>query len=83
MTFRGTTVEVPVENDHYVWLVERVPIEAIAAVHVQTWHSAYRGTARDAYVDTSVERRSEVWSRILARLTFLVPVPSSSKMGSR
>ena len=29
VTFRGTTVEVPVENDHYAWLVDRVPIEAM------------------------------------------------------
>jgi hypothetical protein len=29
VTFRGTSVEIPVENDHYVWLVEHVPIEAM------------------------------------------------------
>ncbi len=29
VTFRGSTVEIPVEHDHYAWLVERVPIEAM------------------------------------------------------
>jgi hypothetical protein len=29
VTFRGSTVEIPVEHDHYAWLVERVPIEAV------------------------------------------------------
>ena len=29
VTFRGATVEIPVERDHYAWLVERVPIEAM------------------------------------------------------
>ncbi len=27
VTFRGSTVEIPVQNGHYVWLVERVPME--------------------------------------------------------
>lgn len=41
--------------------------EAVAAVHVHSWQTAYRGLIPDAYLDTlSVERRSEVWSRILA-----------------
>ena len=40
--------------------------EVVAAVHVRSWQSAYRGLIPDAYLDTlSVERRSEVWSRIL------------------
>lgn len=29
VTFRGTTIEIPVENGHYVWLVEGLPIEAV------------------------------------------------------
>ena len=29
VTFRGATVEIPVEHDHYAWLVERVPIGAM------------------------------------------------------
>ena len=29
VTLRGATIEVPVQNDHYVWLVERVPVEAM------------------------------------------------------
>lgn len=41
--------------------------EAIAAVHVRSWQSAYRGLLPGAYLDAlSVERRSEVWSRILS-----------------
>lgn len=40
---------------------------AVAAVHVLSWQSAYRGLLPDAYLDgLSVERRSEVWSRILS-----------------
>lgn len=39
----------------------------VAAVHVRSWQQAYRGLLPDAYLDTlSVERRREVWSRILA-----------------
>jgi len=41
--------------------------EAVATVHVRSWQSAYRGLLPDAFLDTlSVERRSEVWNRILA-----------------
>ena len=41
--------------------------EAIAGVHVRSWQRAYRGLIPDAYLDTlAVERRREVWSRILA-----------------
>lgn len=41
--------------------------QAVAAVHVGSWQVAYRGLIPDAYLDAlSVERRSEVWSRILA-----------------
>lgn len=29
VSFRAVTVEIPVEHDHYAWLVERVPIEAM------------------------------------------------------
>jgi hypothetical protein len=29
VTFRGVTVEIPVEHDHYAWLVEGVAIEAV------------------------------------------------------
>ena len=29
VAFRGVTVEIAVEHDHYAWLVERVPIEAM------------------------------------------------------
>jgi hypothetical protein len=29
VTVRGSTIEIPVDNDHYVWLVERVPVEAM------------------------------------------------------
>lgn len=40
---------------------------AVAAVHVRTWRHAYRGLLPDAYLDgLSVERRNEVWSRILS-----------------
>jgi GNAT superfamily N-acetyltransferase len=40
---------------------------AVAAVHVRSWQDAYRGICPDAYLDgLSVERRSEVWSRILS-----------------
>ena len=40
---------------------------AVAAVHVRSWQNAYRGSLPDAYLDgLSVERRSEVWSRILS-----------------
>jgi GNAT superfamily N-acetyltransferase len=40
---------------------------AVAAVHVRSWQDAYRGMLPDAYLDgLSVERRSEVWSRILS-----------------
>jgi GNAT superfamily N-acetyltransferase len=41
--------------------------EAVAAVHVRSWQSAYRGLIPDAYLDAlSVRRRREIWSRILA-----------------
>jgi GNAT superfamily N-acetyltransferase len=41
--------------------------EAVADVHVRSWQSAYRGLLPDAYLNAlSVERRSEVWRRILA-----------------
>lgn len=41
--------------------------EAVAAVHVRSWQHAYRGLIPDAYLDAlSVERRREIWSRILA-----------------
>jgi GNAT superfamily N-acetyltransferase len=40
---------------------------AVTAVHVRSWQNAYRGLLPDAYLDgLSVERRSEVWSRILS-----------------
>jgi GNAT superfamily N-acetyltransferase len=40
---------------------------AIAAVHVRSWQNAYRGLLPDAYLDgLSVERRSDVWNRILS-----------------
>lgn len=40
---------------------------AVAAVHVGSWQTAYRGLLPDAYLDAlSAERRREVWSRILA-----------------
>ncbi len=29
VTFRGFAIEIPVEHDHYAWLVERVPAEAM------------------------------------------------------
>ena len=29
VTFRGATVEIPVQHEHYAWLVERVPVEAV------------------------------------------------------
>ena len=31
VTFRGSTIEVPVNNGHYAWLVEHVPMEAMDA----------------------------------------------------
>ena len=41
--------------------------EAVAAVHVRSWQHAYRGLIGDAYLDAlSVERRRDIWSRILA-----------------
>jgi GNAT superfamily N-acetyltransferase len=41
--------------------------EAVAAVHVRSWQHAYRGLIPDAYLDAlSVERRRDIWSRILA-----------------
>jgi len=40
--------------------------DAVAAVHVRSWQSAYRGLLPDAYLSAlSVEQRSEVWTRIL------------------
>ena len=40
---------------------------AVPAVHVRTWQDAYRGLLPDAHLDgLSVERRSEVWGRILS-----------------
>jgi GNAT superfamily N-acetyltransferase len=41
--------------------------EAIAAVHVWSWQSAYRDLLPDAYLDAlSVEGRRNTWRRILA-----------------
>jgi GNAT superfamily N-acetyltransferase len=41
--------------------------ESIAVVHVRTWQDAYRGLMPQDYLDNqSVERRREVWERILA-----------------
>lgn len=41
--------------------------EAVAAVHVRSWQHAYGGLLPDAYLDAlSVERRRDIWSRILA-----------------
>lgn len=42
-------------------------VEAIARVHVESWRSAYRGLLPDDYLDgLSVERRTEVWRRLVA-----------------
>lgn len=42
-------------------------LEAVAAVHVRSWQRAYRDLLPDAYLDAlSVERRRDVWGRILA-----------------
>jgi hypothetical protein len=44
---------------------------------------AYRGLIPDAYLDAlSVERRGEIWSRILAETIFLGPEPSSWRTAS-
>ncbi|MCC6457669.1 MAG: GNAT family N-acetyltransferase [Caldilineaceae bacterium] len=41
----------------------------IAAVHVKTWQSAYRGQMPDDYLDSlSIEKRAERWHNILADL---------------
>lgn len=41
---------------------------AIASVHVRTWQTAYRGLMPDELLaDLSVERRTELWQRMIPR----------------
>ena len=41
--------------------------EAVARVHVESWRSTYRGLVPDDYLaGLSVERRADVWRRLIA-----------------
>ena len=46
-------------------LAAAADLDGVAAVHVRSWQSAYRGQLPDAYLDTlDVEKRAAMWRRI-------------------
>lgn len=47
--------------------IEGDDVEAVARVHVESWRSTYRGLVPDDYLaGLSVERRADIWRRLIA-----------------